>query len=302
MNGAKILAGIAGETWVMTQAKLEAMMAVIERRMEGVRLDDEQIKAALEGVSDFDRDEHRTDFGGVAVLSLTGIMSQKANLVTRFSGGTSTQQFASIFQEALADRKISTIILNCDSPGGSVYGVAELADVIYAARGGKRVVAVADPVAASGAYWVASAASELYVTPSGEVGSVGAFAVHVEESKRLERVGIKYTIVRAGENKARFNSVEPLEGRALKQAQDGVDRYRDLFVAALVRHRAGSSARPPADFGAGLMFGAADAVRVGMADGVATFQAVLDREIERIGARSGLANARGQFAMAALES
>ena len=87
-----------------------------------------------------------------------------------------TEAFGAAFDRAAADSSIGAIVLNIDSPGGSVYGVEELADKIYKARGTKPVYAVANSLAASAAYWIGSAASQLYVTPSGEVGSIGVLA------------------------------------------------------------------------------------------------------------------------------
>ena len=74
-----------------------------------------------------------------------------------------------------ADPEVGTIVMDVDSPGGSVFGVQELADTLYDVRehSGKRLVAVANNMAASGGYWIASQAHELVVTPSGMGGSIG---------------------------------------------------------------------------------------------------------------------------------
>ena len=65
------------------------------------------------------------------------------------------------------------IIFDLDSPGGVVYGVPELAAKIRAFRNTKPIYAVANSEAGSAAYWIGSAASKFYVTPSGQVGSIG---------------------------------------------------------------------------------------------------------------------------------
>lgn len=301
MNGAKLLAAMTSTVWCITEEKLNAIIEVIERKIDGVALSDAEIDARLGGVDDMARDNHRQDFGQVAVLSLSGIISQKANMVTRYSGGTSTQQFGAIFREAVDDNRIRSILINIDSPGGNVNGVRELSRTIHAARGAKRIVAVADPLAASAAYWIGSSASELYLTDSGQVGSVGAMAVHVDESGALSKRGIKVTILRAGENKTLFNNVEPMEGRALEKTMAGLNRYRDMFLEDVARNRTGSKARPPKDFGAGDMFVADEAVRAGLADGVMTFEALLASEMERAQRGARLSHARAQVAMASRE-
>ena len=86
----------------------------------------------------------------------------------------------------LADDTVGQILMDIDSPGGSVYGVAELGDEILSARAQKPVVAVANSLAASAAYWIGCSASEFYVTPGGEVGSIGVWQAHQDYSKALE--------------------------------------------------------------------------------------------------------------------
>ena len=66
-------------------------------------------------------------------------------------GSASTQQFSAALRDALNDDTVSQILIDIDSPGGSVYGVAELADEILAARKQKPVVAIANSLAASAA-------------------------------------------------------------------------------------------------------------------------------------------------------
>ena len=91
----------------------------------------------------------------------------------------------------MREPSISAIVLDVDSPGGSVFGVEELATEIRAARGTKPVVAVANSMAASAAYWIASQADELVITPGGMVGSIGVLTAHEDISKAQEMAGIK---------------------------------------------------------------------------------------------------------------
>ena len=95
------------------------------------------------------------------MLPLYGVISQKMNLMTQYSGGTSTEIFGSWFDEAMADASVDRIILDVDSPGGSVYGISELSRKIHGARGKKPIIAVSNSLMASAAYWIASAADEI---------------------------------------------------------------------------------------------------------------------------------------------
>jgi ClpP class serine protease len=94
--------------------------------------------------------------GAIAVLPLYGVISQRGNMADDVSGpgSLSTQMFSQAFRELMADETVGAIVLDVDSPGGSVYGVGELATEIYEARSKKTVVAIANSLAASAAYWI----------------------------------------------------------------------------------------------------------------------------------------------------
>ena len=111
--------------------------------------------------------------GNVAVLNLTGVITPKPSFMQMLFGGTAMTEFATEIQAAADDRKVSAIVMNVDSPGGRIDLVPETAALIRTVRETKPVIAVANTYAASAAYWLASQASDLVVTPSGEVGSIG---------------------------------------------------------------------------------------------------------------------------------
>src|SRR5439155_18801629 len=114
----------------------------------------------------------------IAVLPIHGVIVPRAGMFSDVSGATSAEGLTARFNSAMADPRVRAIALDLDSPGGAVQGIQELGDAIYAARGTKPIVAVANHLAASAAYWLASQADELVVTPSGEVGSIRVLAVH----------------------------------------------------------------------------------------------------------------------------
>jgi len=93
--------------------------------------------------------------------------------------------------------------MDVDSPGGGVEGIPELADEIMAGRAQKKIVAVANGMAASAAYWLACCATELVVTPSGQSARSAFFAAHEDMSKALEQEGVKVSLVSAGNSKPR---------------------------------------------------------------------------------------------------
>ena len=141
--------------------------------------------------------------GSVAVVPIIGSISYRMSVLHEASDGTSVQEIQRNFRDAMAESSVSTILLDIDSPGGVVPGIPELADEIFAARSKKRIVAVANTMSASAAYWLMSAATEAVVTPSGEVGSIGVYAMHLDESAALEMKGLKPTFISAGKLRSR---------------------------------------------------------------------------------------------------
>src|SRR5205807_1848199 len=213
--------------------------------------------------------------GKVAVLSLSGIIMQRASFMLEFFGGTSTEQFAQAFDDAIANPDIRAIVIDVDSPGGSVAGTAELAQRIYDARDQKKIVAIADSLAASAAYWIGSAAAEFWATPTAEVGSIGVFAVHEDTSQADAEAGVKYTLVKAGKYKAEGNPYEPLSAEAQAYMQTRVDDYYGMFVQAVAKQRGVGVDAVRGGFGQGRVVGADDAKAQGMIDRIGTLNDVL---------------------------
>ena len=215
----------------------------------------------------------------IAVLPLLGPITQRAGMFTAFFGGTSTEKWGRAFDDLIASESVGAVVIDGDSPGGSVAGVPELAEKVFRARGNKPVVFVANTWLASAAYWIASQADQIVVTPSGEVGSIGVWSMHVDISEAMKEWGEKVTLISAGKYKTEFNPYEPLSEEAAAHEQGVVDRYYGEFVAAVARGRGISAKDVRSGFGEGRMVGPKDAVSAGMADRVAT----LDDTIRRLG-------------------
>jgi signal peptide peptidase SppA len=167
------------------------------------------------------------------------------------------------------------IVLDVDSPGGSVDGVPEFADEIYDARSKKPVIAVCNSMACSAAYWLASAASEVVCTPSGQCGSIGVYMMHLDESESLKQQGIKITVIKAGKYKAEGNSTEPLSDDARAAAQTSVDAFYSMFVRSVARNRGTSQTAVREGYGQGRSLMAAQAAGQDLVDRVGTFDDIL---------------------------
>lgn len=213
--------------------------------------------------------------GAIAVIPVYGTIVQRASQLDMCEGGTSTQSISNALADAMADDSVAQVLLDIDSPGGSVYGVQELAAEI--ARAKKPVVAIANSLAASAAYWIGSAASEFYVTPGGEVGSIGVWTAHQDVSKALAEAGVNVTLISAGEFKVEGNPYEPLSTEAQAFMQSRIDDYYAAFTRGVAKGRKVGVEQVRSDMGKGRVFGADQALAANMVDGTATFDEVISR-------------------------
>lgn len=266
--------------WAILPAKLEQMRAVVVMHAAGIRLSQEEIAARVGGAVPSKPSAQRT--GVVAVLPVFGVIAQRMNMLTEMSGGTSTEVLGKQIQTLAADPGVKAIVLNIDSPGGSVFGVTELAAQIRAARESKKIVAVANSMAASAAYNIAAQASEVVVTPSGLVGSIGVLTEHTDISKALEAEGVTPTLIHSGEFKVEGNSYEPLSEEARATLQAMCDDYYVQFVGDVAAGRGVTRAKVRSDFGQGRVMTAENALKAGLVDRIAS----LDQVIAKLGGGS----------------
>ncbi|HET8636699.1 MAG TPA: S49 family peptidase [Acidobacteriaceae bacterium] len=192
-------------------------------------------------------------------------------------GATSLDQFQRAFNTAIADPNIKAVVVNAATPGGSVYGTQETFNTIFRARGTKPIVGQVNSLAASAGYWVLSACDEIAMTPSGEVGSVGVFCLHLDSSKAVGAAGIKPTFITSGGSpyKVEGNGLEPLTAEAAQAVQDSVDRYFRAFVGDVAKGRGVTPNKVMADYGKGRVLGAQAALAAGMIDRIAPLSATL---------------------------
>ena len=271
-----IFSAFNGSVWAILPEKMDAILGFLGPKFfgSGMMADAETV----EKVAASNRQESRaTVNSSVAVLPVYGVISQRMDMLSDFSGGTSTDRLGKEFDALVADSSVGSIVLDIDSPGGSYYGTPELARKIFDARGTKPIIAVANSLAASAAYWIGSAADEIVVTPSGDVGSVGVLAVHYDQSAFNESVGVKPTYVTYGVNKAEFNQDSPLSPESLQELQRRVDEAGESFVLAVAKHRGVSKSVVQNQFGQGRVYGAKEAVDRKMADRVDTLENTIAR-------------------------
>ena len=195
--------------------------------------------------------------GSLAVVPVMGVIGQHPS----WYSDVSTDRLGRILDDLMADGSIGAVILNIDSPGGTVYGTPELGEKVRGLRGnGKPIYAVANAMAFSAAYWLASQAEKLFVIPSGQVGSIGVWSAHLDVSKYEENLGIKTTLVSAGKYKVEGHPWEPLGDEARAEMQREVDMYHAMFIDAVASGRGVKASVVREQYGQGFLIAAPGAV------------------------------------------
>jgi signal peptide peptidase SppA len=261
--------------WAIEENKLREIQLFLARKMSVSALDDAAIIQS--GLFEAKGKPSATTAGDIAVLNIFGVISQRMDMMTQISGGTSTEKFGKDLKAAVDNPSVKAIVLNVDSPGGNVFGVQELADEIFKARDKKHIVAISNSMCASAAYWLASQCDELVCTPGGCVGSIGVYTIHEDWSKAMEDAGVKSTIIQAGKYKTEGIDLIPLSEEAQAAMQADVDFYYGLFTEAVARGRGVSKSEVLKSYGQGRMLNSKDAKAAGMVDRVDTLDGVLSR-------------------------
>mgnify|MGYP002413556975 CR=1 FL=1 len=253
MKYTRIIEAVTSTPWAILPAKLAVIRDLIAFRAAGGKLTADEIQARLEvepiGAASGSK---RAGTNGVAIIPITGTIMPRANLMSEYSGGTSVQSLTKQLRAALNDPEVGSILLDIDSPGGQVSNVPELSAEILASRGDKPIVAVANTLAASAAYWLAASADEIVVSPSAEVGSIGVLAMHQDVSQALEREGVVVNFIHAGKYKVEGNPYQPLDDEARGAIQARVDDYYDMFINAVAKGRGVKASDVRGGFGVGL--------------------------------------------------
>ncbi len=261
---ARALELAASQPWLMLPDALDNLLTISDRMGDptalatkrGERLEDTR-KVTLRN--------------GVAVVPVIGPIFRYANLFTEISGATSTQVLATDIQRALDDPKVKSIVLNIDSPGGVASGINELAEMIYAGRSRKRIVAYIGGTGASAAYWVATAASEIVIDEASLAGSIGVVVEAVVENEKATG-RTRYQIVsRNAPNKRPDLGTE--EGRA--KLGETIDALSEVFEDKVARNLGVPVEKVPemGDHG-GLRVGA-DAVKHGLAHRTGSLESLI---------------------------
>ena len=271
----RLWSAFVGSLWAIEESKLKAVEQVLRHRLQEGRAEDFDVAS---------RGSKKTVnvVGQIAVIPIFGVIGHRMDLFSEISGGTSVQSLRNNFRDAMADDDVGGILFDVDSPGGAIDGIPELADEIFAARSKKPIFAIANTRAASGALWFAVAAEQFFVTKSGQVGSIGVYAVHEDRTAQNEKEGIKVTYIASSAEKVETNPDVPLSDDALRYATAQVNEMAAMFRKFVAKARGVGVDNVVEKFGNGRMLLATAAKSAGLVDRIATFDQVVNLLGQRV--------------------
>lgn len=264
MNLPHIISKVLRDPWLITEAKHFAIMNALEGKLGGnfTALDD----YGDEEPDDSDRNQYRefqTATGNIAVIPIHGILGKHLSSLEIACGGCSLDTIQNQLKTVASSSRISQVLLDINSPGGTVVGTPETAALVAQVNETKPVWAFTDSDCCSAALWLASQARLFYSTESADVGSVGVRMILLDVTRQLEEDGVKVNAIYSGKYKllgASFKSLEPDE-RELLQAES--DRIYQQFKKEV------TAVRPvEAENLQGQIFAGEEAAGIGMTDGV----------------------------------
>ncbi len=199
----------------------------------------------------------------VAVVRLQGAIG------TPGRGALSDRALAPLLERAFTRGKPVAVALELNSPGGSPVQSSLIGARIrrLADETGVPVFAFVEDVAASGGYWLASAADEIWADASSILGSIGVISAGFGAHVFLQRQGIERRVHTAGASKSMLDPFRPEREEDVARLRRLLDQLHETFIAE-IKARRGDRLRAEADLFTGEIWVGAQAVELGLADGI----------------------------------
>ncbi len=185
------------------------------------------------------------------------------------SGDTeaSAELLVSALKSAFEDEAAQAVVLRINSPGGSPVQAGIVYDEIkrLKAKHDKKVYAVVEEICASGAYYIAAAADEIYVDKASIVGSIGVLMDGFGFTGLMDKLGVERRLLTAGDNKGMLDPFTPQNARQRAYAQAMIDQIHQQFIA-VVREGRGKRLKETPETFSGLYWNGEQAIKLGLAD------------------------------------
>jgi protease-4 len=179
----------------------------------------------------------------------------------------SAERLIAALKEAFEDKGAVAVVLRINSPGGSPVQAGIVNDEIRRLKAlhKKKVYAVVEEICASGAYYIAVAADEIYVDKASLVGSIGVLMDGFGFSEAMVKLGVERRLITAGTNKGMLDPFSPADPAQQAYAKAMLDQIHQQFIATVKQGRGARLKETPDTF-TGLFWNGEEALKLGLAD------------------------------------
>lgn len=258
------------QAWAITDEGLASIEATLQHGLNA------EEAAPLDVAETRPQMQPTTSGRQVAIVTLHGVIVDRAPSWAASWGYINPRDFANTIRQLADNPQIASICIWADSPGGTVSGTVEAGEAVAYARSKKPIVLVASDMACSGAYWLASQCSQVVVSPTALVGSIGVITSHTDFSGYYQQLGVVVTFIRSATKKALGQATEPLTEEARAERQGMVDKIHAQFVQAVAKGRRTARDKVASNWATGQLWVGQEAVTAGVADRVASLGTILN--------------------------
>jgi len=209
----------------------------------------------------------------VPVVRLSGVIAAGGNL----RRGLSLESAEPQLKKAFSVRNARAVALIINSPGGSPVQSALLGQRIrdLAKKADVPVLAFCEDVAASGGYWIAASADEIYANAASVVGSIGVVSAGFGFDRAIEKIGVERRVYTAGKNKMILDPFQPQRDEDVARLKELQADIHQQFISHILDRRGGKLKAPEDDLFSGAFWTGARAAELGLVDGVGECRAVI---------------------------
>lgn len=272
---------------------LDGLIQVVSRHERGERLGEADVGVIVAGRDERQR-SHKMEYDGlgaierggedargayfvadgVAVVPVHGVICKYSSMVGGMSQprGMTSDQLAGAIEAAHADVRVKSVLLDIDSPGGTVAGGDDLVSRMRAARetSGKPMVALAHDRCCSGGYLVAAQCDEVWCTECAVVGSLGAYMVVEDSSEAMEKLGITRRVIASGAFKGMGEPGTPVTEPQVAEVQRNIDAMAAWYVRKTLIEGRKMTAEQAAKIADGRVWIGDESRDIGLVEGVTT--------------------------------
>lgn len=210
---------------------------------------------------------------GIALYSIKGKMLASGNMFTRFFGVATYDAITDALSQMAQDDEVKEILASVDTPGGSVAGISDVAEAWGRVNAIKPITVHAPGTLASAGVWLTSPSTKIYASETSDVGSIGVILQHVSYEEQLKREGIKVTEIKSSPKKAIGSPAKDLSAEDIETLEKQVMESDALFKKQMYTARPGLVAEATT----GEIFSAAEALRLGLVDGISSYSKVFEQ-------------------------